>query len=251
MRVRLTYLEHGTTARVEVPGGRARASELVPALHGVADLLVGRVLAELEAAGRPSTCGPGCGACCRRVIPVCEPEIHALAHLVGDLEPAAAERVRIRFEHLCQRLERAGLADALRRPPPLSVAYTQLMRDYAALAEPCPFLVDESCSIYPRRPIICRDFGVTTPPAWCADPFDPRISVVRPDVYLINAVAPVLGSLQGRQLKITPLSLALEWAAGHPEEPLAGPALDVFVAILDELARLTGGAVTVVLRREP
>ena len=249
MRLQIAYAGLDLTAEVDLPDDPARASDLIPALQVVADLLGDRVRDQWTAAGHPPSCGPGCGACCSQLVPVCEPEMHALARLVDGMDPARSGQVRDRLGEIRDRLERAGLIESLHRPPPASEAYTSLMHAYSALGEPCPFLVDQSCSIHPHRPMICRDFYVTTPPAWCDDPSDPRIAVVRPEVYLTNAVASALGRQLGRKVKVTPLSLALEWADDHPEELLTWPALDVFRAILDQVARSTGGRVRLVLGR--
>jgi Fe-S-cluster containining protein len=35
---------------------------------------------------------------------------------------------------------------------------------------PCPFLEDESCSIHPDRPLVCREYLVTSPAELCAGP---------------------------------------------------------------------------------
>ena len=40
-----------------------------------------------------------------------------------------------------------------------------LGREYFQLGIPCPFLEEESCSIYHDRPITCREYLVTSPPA--------------------------------------------------------------------------------------
>lgn len=32
---------------------------------------------------------------------------------------------------------------------------------------PCPFLQDSACAIYDERPLVCREYLVTNPPAAC------------------------------------------------------------------------------------
>ncbi|MCC6539421.1 MAG: YkgJ family cysteine cluster protein, partial [Bryobacterales bacterium] len=41
---------------------------------------------------------------------------------------------------------------------------------FFALGIACPFLENESCSIHPDRPLICREHLVNTPAEWCAEP---------------------------------------------------------------------------------
>ena len=43
---------------------------------------------------------------------------------------------------------------------------------------PCPFLEDESCSIHPERPLVCREYLVTSPAALCAGPTQEGVTPV-------------------------------------------------------------------------
>ncbi|MFA7382964.1 MAG: YkgJ family cysteine cluster protein [Desulfurivibrionaceae bacterium] len=72
------------------------------------------------------TCGPGCASCC----------------LSFSVLP----------------LEAAFLRKALDALPPASQA--RLARNLAAGDERCPWLIDELCSIYAARPVICRTQGL-------------------------------------------------------------------------------------------
>ena len=77
--------------------------------------------------------------------------------------------VRARFADRVERLREAGLLDALldRVSPLDGAAARDLAARYLALGLVCPFLEDDSCSIYDERPFVCRRYLVTTPPALC------------------------------------------------------------------------------------
>jgi Fe-S-cluster containining protein len=83
---------------------------------------------------------------------------------------------------------------------------------------PCPFLRDESCSIYPYRPSICREYLVTSPAENCATLGTAPIARIPVHVRLSEALARLAGKLLEREPEVVPLTLALEWAEAHREE---------------------------------
>lgn len=80
-----------------------------------------------------------------------------LVDIIDSFEDNYKEKVLGRFETIVDRLEQIKMIDSLLDPaynddPVLAVA-----REYFLLKMPCPFLVDEFCSMYKHRPIACRD----------------------------------------------------------------------------------------------
>src|SRR5438034_8866097 len=72
-------------ARIPVPAGPARLSDLLPACHAVSEAVVGIAAEKTAARGKPISCKAGCGACCRQLAPIAEPEARAIGHLVATL----------------------------------------------------------------------------------------------------------------------------------------------------------------------
>ena len=64
--------------------------------------------------------------------------------------------------------KRSGLLELIEHPERLP-AETQrrLGLEYFKPQIPCPFLEDESCSIYAERPFVCREYLVTSPAENC------------------------------------------------------------------------------------
>ena len=95
--------------------------------------------------------------------------------------------------------------------------------DYFRLGLACPFLEDESCSIHEVRPIACREYLVTTPAEHCANPSAETVRCVPLPGKASEALRKT-GEAAGAPW--VPLSLALDWAEGHPETlpPRPGPA---------------------------
>ena len=78
------------------------------------------------------------------------------------------------------------------------------------------FLVDDSCSIYEDRPLMCREYLVTNPAINCSSPTNQNINPVklpvRPSVNLLEfgQKKPLNG------LNIVPLIMSLKWVELNP-----------------------------------
>ncbi len=199
---------------LNVPQGPATILELLPAIRAAADALFGRTAEALAQAGTPVACGPGCGICCNQLVPVSREEALALARLVRGLPAPARRAVSDRFRRIVAALEEAGLLDRLVRAFDGGIhkpgVLAGLQRDYWSLGLPCPFLEQGSCSVHPVRPVICRQYSVTSAPALCARPFTPgvRLAEVRHPLDLAGALASFDGA-RARPTAALPLTLAL------------------------------------------
>jgi Fe-S-cluster containining protein len=144
---------------ITVPSGPVAATAVLPALQGLVNATVGAA-----ESGKAISCRKGCGACCRQLVPISRTEGEALLALVEAMPREQRKAVRSRFAAAEAAIAEAGLAErGTRSDREMSVAYF-------ALGVPCPFLEDESCSIHPDRPLVCREYLVTSPAALCAGP---------------------------------------------------------------------------------
>jgi Fe-S-cluster containining protein len=100
--------------------------------YSITDEGVAEAIRREEKTGRKLACRKGCSACCRThtTIPVYPLELTGITWY-------ATERV--------QAPHREKLKQRLKRYKESSV---------------CPFLIDDDCSIYPLRPMACRQFNV-------------------------------------------------------------------------------------------
>jgi len=144
---------------ITVPSGPVAATAVLPALQGLVTAAVGAA-----ESGKAISCRKGCGACCRQLVPISRTEGEALLALVEAMPREQRKAVRSRFAAAEAAIAEAGLAErGTRSDREMSVAYF-------ALGVPCPFLEDESCSIHPDRPLVCREYLVTSPAELCAGP---------------------------------------------------------------------------------
>jgi Fe-S-cluster containining protein len=223
--------------RLTVPAGPARLSDLLPLARALADAIVRETSQYLEQAGEPVSCQAGCGACCRHLVALSEVEARRLNHVIDALPEPRRSAVRARFADAQGRLADAGLLPALQHAEQLSdAAYRSLATAYFAQHLACPFLEDESCTIYQERPIACREYLVTSPAAACAQPTADAIRRVQIPLPVFNAVArwqvtPAEHVLE----RWVPLILAPDWAAAHPEDPPPQPGVALLRELLDHL----------------
>jgi hypothetical protein len=150
-----------------VPKGPCLPEALLPDAQRFANQLTDFAVAREERAGHRISCAKGCGACCRQLVPISPPEARHLAALVDAMPAAEAAQVRRRFAAAQEKMAASGLP-AHGPPDGDQAAYRAFGIAYFRIGVPCPFLVEESCSIHPDRPLVCREYLVTSPPEACA-----------------------------------------------------------------------------------
>jgi Fe-S-cluster containining protein len=234
LKVRLPTAERIFAVDLDLPGEAAGHADLVPVLHKLASALTAF---QLDGLPQPPSCRSGCSACCKQLVPVNEPEMHAMAELMDQLESEHRERVTARFEALRSRLDSSGLTERLHHPPIDPAAYQLLMRDYFELGIDCPFLENSACSIYTDRPSLCRQYNVTSPAELCDNPFETDILMAPMPAFIDNLCSKAYADLHKTKIKTTPIPLALEWVEQNPNHlppvPLL-PILNHILALLEQ-----------------
>ena len=219
--VELTIGERRLDANLSVPDRPMQVSELLPIVRSISNAIVDAEVATTAAAGRQVSCKMGCGACCRQLVPIAEVEARAIARLVEQMSEPRRGAIRARFAAARAQLEAAGLCERLAaRYEWTTSEFREAVKEYFCQRIPCPFLEEESCSIYADRPVVCREYLVTSPAELCALVDHEGIEKVDMPVRVSTALAhldqPEAGS---RYVRWVPLVLALEWAEANPEDP--------------------------------
>lgn len=205
--------------KLVVPTGEIPPEALLPSLQQLSDRVVNGVEDKVRRNGLEISCRKGCGACCRQPVPISRAEARLLAGVVEGMPEEAQAVMRERFDSALQRLRESGLEDRAMNYHRLSEDEIRSMtHDYFELGIPCPFLEDESCTIHPFRPLVCREYLVISSPDHCATLAEEHIRRLQFPVSIASAFAGMDGvSAPGENIYL-PLILALQWSTAHAGE---------------------------------
>lgn len=226
-RVSLRMGAHTVDLDATVPAGAVPLRSVLPLARLLSDAIVAVAEAEVRASGEQVSCKAGCGACCRQLVPVSLPELHALKDVVEAMPEPRRTHVRERFAEATRQAQSSGWLDRAKPVIETSWMDVEMVRlgvEYFQLGIPCPFLEDESCSIYPDRPTACREFLVLSPAENCR--------VLGPDsirrVNLHGRVSRALRDLgsDARGRRWLPLTFLLQGTEDDADQPrtMAGTA---------------------------
>ena len=229
--VELTVNGRRLAMRVSVPQGPVPPAQLLPLYRGLAEHLTSLAIEAAKAAGHEVSCRKGCAACCRHLIPVSALEARELVKWVERLPEPRRSVVRQRFADARRRLE-SEAPDLLQRLLRVEDCSREdavaLGHDYFRLRIACPFLEDESCSIYADRPVDCRQYVVVSPAEQCAVDRSPHVRAITPWGGPVSAAIPSSErTAGGKQVAWVPLVLAPDFVAEHPQEPSPRPGPEI------------------------
>lgn len=224
---------------VTVDNGPISPRALIPLAMALSDATQKDDITTSAKRGKPVSCKPGCAACCRQLVPVSEPEARQLAEVVRRLPEPQQSQVRQRFAEALAKMEQAGLADDLREPQPWpDGTHHRQSESYFAAQIDCPFLEQESCSIYNDRPLSCREHLVTSPAELCRKPLSEQVEPLELTLRSpFRAFARATAGLTATDpVAWVALPYVLEWAANHPEPKPTTTGPVMLKAVLDELS---------------
>jgi len=209
---------------VEFPLGEQTVGAMLPVARKLSYELTTIALKSACQDGRTVSCRAGCGACCRQLVAISLVEAQTLADVVAAMPAERQAVIRRRFAAAIERLEAVGMLDAaeehgnrLLRTTRDEPSVSDVARRYFRQQIACPFLEDESCSIHPERPLVCREYHVTSPAADCARLYQTPIDSVLSPIRMGDVMTEVTHKVSGAPLGAIPLVLSLEWSAAHPE----------------------------------
>ena len=157
-------------------------------------------------------------------------EARALAQLVAAMPPRRQAEIRRRFAAALARLNESGVLTGDYSGPddefPLAeLPQQRLAAAWSSLQIACPFLENEACGIYEDRPLVCREYQVTSPAAACSRIFREPVDRVEQPVRLGAAMARAAAKVAGVSTAMIPLLLSLDLRAdvdaalGQPHDP--------------------------------
>ena len=170
-----------------VPTAAVKPQRMLPIFQQMASSFVNLSVEAVNAVGAEISCKAGCGACCRQAVPLAEIEIYQIAELVESMEEPRRTEIKNRFAAGCdhfenikwfERMENCAELARTAAPEIAEKALESAVLEYFHQGVPCPFLENESCSIHQVRPLVCREYLVTSPAENCSEPSAENISKV-------------------------------------------------------------------------
>lgn len=229
LKFQVAAADRSIEAAVQLPDEPVRPAELLPVVLALTDAVVGMSESRVTENGEAISCRAGCGACCRQLVPVSEPEALHLAGVVGAMGEERRARVAERFR---QARDKAGPVLEGLHASSGDAAVAEMGKaagPYFALGIPCPFLEQESCSIHAQRPAICREYLVTSPAEHCARMDPERVKRVTVPVTVSSTLMYFSDGRGTEDPRVMPLIDALDFAARLGEQAEAViPAPEMF-----------------------
>ncbi|MDE3185973.1 MAG: YkgJ family cysteine cluster protein [Acidobacteriota bacterium] len=213
-------------ASATVPAGQTNLTQILPVLQSLSSSFIEGVTAQLAESGQPVSCRAGCGACCRQMAPISIFEAEALSAWIRTLPEARQEQLASRFHQALVALGAAGIIDRMVEEDwqAETESARKLALDYLYARVPCPLLEEESCSIHPIRPLICREYLVTSPPEHCADPAHLQVVPVHLPLNFSRILKAIGKELEQDSRGWIPLVFLFAWmkSGARPGDAVAG-----------------------------
>jgi Fe-S-cluster containining protein len=226
-------------ARATVPAGQTNLTQILPVIQSLSSSLIDGIAAQVTHAGHSISCKSGCGACCRQLVPISLFEAEHLASMIRRLPTDQQQELERRFNDALTRLAATGILERLGEMEWKSESARQLALDYFYAGVPCPFLEQESCSIHPLRPIVCREFLVVSPPEHCADPAHLETKHVSLPIRFSRVLNAIAADAQPETPGWIPLVLLMRWmkTGARPGDAVSGTGPDVLYEFVKRLAQ--------------
>lgn len=221
----LDFPERRIDAKIELPLGSVRLVVLALKMLTISSEVSDMAFQAARGIGYEVSCKKGCGACCRQLVPLSPPEAAMIFEFVESMPEPRKSEVSNRFAAAVERLKEQRLLEKLEGLQNLLISdeeYKAIVKECFLQQIPCPFLVNECCSIYEVRPSMCREYAVISPAENCKRPHDRRVIRLPISIRLSEALSRTWASLTDDQVKVVPLILALKWTKENEGTRFAG-----------------------------
>lgn len=228
---------------MDVPTSFIPITEIVPSIRRLGEEALVLEKQQSLRTGQTISCQNGCAACCRMLVPISVPEAYVLAQAIQDLPESTRQKLQKNITTTKNLLAQEGLLPTLLEISETDHSLTDdeiepVNQAYYALRTPCPFLEEESCSIYEHRPAACRELLVTSDATLCQDIANNPIEWLPVPLRISTILGLLWSALVGGPLRFIPLPLALDWVIKHPsDKPPTWPGKYLFEEGLNQIWR--------------
>lgn len=248
VELRIDVFGESLQAQIGVKDCQARLSEMVPMARSLSDRIVNAVEKQLSRNGKTISCRKGCFHCCYYIVPVVSAEAFLIRDEVMALSPAERKGILQNFLDAIERIHSAKIpaydvktAD----DDPMKNCMENIVNWYKELGMPCAFLIDNACSMYEQRPLICRECLTISEPSTCKNDSQIAPESVELPVSITKVFTSAADKLESATSGIALFPLLIPWCESNPEKAeQAWPAkmmVEYFVEAVYENMRIKSG----------
>ncbi len=210
-----------------IPATPVKPQRMLPVFQKLTNDIVARGIQRTNEAGKPISCRAGCGACCRQPLLISEAEAHNLAQLVRSMPEERRLVIEQRFRDAREHFDKLAWFDRFDAMSDRAKAgankelgqeFVALLSEYIDQRVACPFLEAESCSIYEDRPLVCREYLVTSPAENCSSPRPDNTEKLPISGSPSKAFASLVKTADSAKLSSLLLIRLLEFADTHSDK---------------------------------
>lgn len=199
---------------LSVPAQPVKVRRVLPVFQAIADSFTEIGEAAASNQGQEISCKKGCGACCRQTVPLMEVETYHIRDIVENLPEPRRTQVKERFDAAVDRLVDKNWFERMKQYDEMTYdERVAIIMEYFYEGIACPFLEDESCSIYQDRPLVCREYLVISPAENCQNPTKENIRPLKIPAKVSYSVRQF-----DRYERFVPLISALQFAEQIDED---------------------------------
>ncbi|NQV35118.1 MAG: YkgJ family cysteine cluster protein [Phycisphaeraceae bacterium] len=191
----------------------ARLPDLVPLARALCDAMVSEVIDHSRMHGKKPVCGKKCSACCSYLVPLSIPETILLYEEIRSMPSEESGEFWDNSLSVATHLLEDGSSDS----PEHESSLPEVAKWYSDKQVSCPFLKNDLCAIYDKRPLACREYMVTTPASGCRPGNMDPVEKVGLPYSLVEAVGEVAAQLEGTPVEAIMLPLILPWIQENRE----------------------------------
>lgn len=199
---------------IDVSPKMIKLSEIVPLAYEMSSRISEILLAECTNEGMIVPCRKGCATCCNYLVPLSIPEAINLKETVLALPEDRKIAIFNSFLNSAKSILQNEKEDLH------SMELDQLSRWYSQMNLTCPFLSDNACSIYDKRPVACREHLVTGTNLFCNPAQERDFHKIDLPVSILECLGKLSAELKNTDVEAIMMPLALLWTQENPDSDI-------------------------------
>lgn len=166
--------------------------------------------------GGTVTCQAKCSQCCRYLIPVAIPEAIRLSEEVMQMSKWKQKLVYKSTTLVAKRILELTPKDFLQELAEVQSEtgseLNEISKWYSSMNLPCPFLFNNMCTIYNRRPMVCREhLAVNSVPDFCKPGNTKQAQLSQTPFSIAEALAELTSELEQKPVETIMLPFVFAW----------------------------------------